>query len=367
MKSLLKIAQRGLETTAELHPSADLLTAFSERSLPNWERNNVIGHLAECAECREIVSLAAPVLPPSLPAEMNVKIRPALAWRPVLAWSGVAACVLIVAGSFLMKPGLMKRSDRNKGSGIVAKKEAPASFLQQRAASAQSAPAIRTERNAVDRASFGDLRAKAGQKASQNSTASSNSIVSSKALSEQALSKSRDAFNADASASKPESSPDGRGAAKPVNQPSASPASPASPVEMKESFAASTSANSSRGGTIKIDDRSPHWTLDSDGTLLRSFGIGTSWQKIVIPGNSALLHAIATVGPDVWVGGASGVIYHSADAGSHWSQVKASSGGKPLADDIISIEFTTAQQGRLTTSRQESWTTSDGGASWNTR
>jgi hypothetical protein len=87
---------RAIAVTAE-HPSADVLTAFSERSLHEVERATVLDHLARCAECREVVALALPATEPAQPV-----LRPApknwLSW-PALRWGLVAAGVLIV-GSF---------------------------------------------------------------------------------------------------------------------------------------------------------------------------------------------------------------------------------------------------------------------------
>lgn len=40
------------------HPDANLLAAFAERALSGVERVSVLGHLADCARCREIVFLA---------------------------------------------------------------------------------------------------------------------------------------------------------------------------------------------------------------------------------------------------------------------------------------------------------------------
>jgi len=40
------------------HPDPDLLNAFAERALPEADRVRVMGHLAECARCREIAYLA---------------------------------------------------------------------------------------------------------------------------------------------------------------------------------------------------------------------------------------------------------------------------------------------------------------------
>src|ERR1700691_4362360 len=40
------------------HLDADLLTAFSEQSLPPRERQHVLEHLSRCTQCREIAVLA---------------------------------------------------------------------------------------------------------------------------------------------------------------------------------------------------------------------------------------------------------------------------------------------------------------------
>ena len=79
------------------HPDADLLTAFSERTLSATERTLVLQHLANCLECRDVVALALPE------SESNQQVaRPSksewLTW-PVLRWGVVAAGVILV-GSF---------------------------------------------------------------------------------------------------------------------------------------------------------------------------------------------------------------------------------------------------------------------------
>ena len=44
------------------HPDADQLNAFVEQTLPEHERADTLAHLAECANCREIVALSLPPL-----------------------------------------------------------------------------------------------------------------------------------------------------------------------------------------------------------------------------------------------------------------------------------------------------------------
>jgi hypothetical protein len=99
MENVPKIVTDRLKTTAVAfdHPDADVLTAFAEHSLTERERNQVMGHLSACAECREVIALA-------LPAEESTMAvaRPGagkwLTW-PQLRWGLVTAGV-IVAGSF---------------------------------------------------------------------------------------------------------------------------------------------------------------------------------------------------------------------------------------------------------------------------
>ena len=107
----------------------------------------------------------------------------------------------------------------------------------------------------------------------------------------------------------------------------------------------------------------PRWTLSPDGALERSFDSGKTWQ-IVPVASHAVFRSLAANDSDVWVGGTAGVLFHSSDAGEHWTQVKPVADGKPLTTDIISVEFTDIQHGRLITDRRETWTTGDGGASW---
>ena len=105
------------------------------------------------------------------------------------------------------------------------------------------------------------------------------------------------------------------------------------------------------------------WTLSPAGAVQRSLDSGKTWQKIAVASN-VVFRAIAANDSDVWAGGSAGALYHSADAGQHWTQVNVSLDGKPLTADIIRVEFSDSQHGRLVTSNDETWVTSDGGASW---
>ena len=98
MDRVPKIVAQRLKAASSLvgeHPDADVLTAFSERSLTEKERTSVLEHLARCNECREIVALALPVTEEAVPV-LSVPGRSWLAW-PTMRWAFVAAGIVAIA------------------------------------------------------------------------------------------------------------------------------------------------------------------------------------------------------------------------------------------------------------------------------
>jgi len=141
-----------------------------------------------------------------------------------------------------------------------------------------------------------------------------------------------------------------------------------------------------------------YWTITAAGTLQRSFDQGKTWQDVNVtegmagPVNSTALmvmsqdskapakvkkakaakngfefRAVAANGADVWAGGSWGLLYHSLDAGNTWTRVLPQAGGNSLSGDIVSLQFPDAQHGSVTTSGAETWTTGDGGQTWQRR
>ena len=98
MEQLPKIVQQRLRGPAKpgVHPDPDLLTAFAEKSLNDRERAHVLQHLVECADCREVLSLAMPEIEPALAPGPERSTW--LSW-PVLRWGALAACVVVVSAA----------------------------------------------------------------------------------------------------------------------------------------------------------------------------------------------------------------------------------------------------------------------------
>jgi hypothetical protein len=141
----------------------------------------------------------------------------------------------------------------------------------------------------------------------------------------------------------------------------------------------------------------PRWTINSAGVLQRSFDQGKSWQAVDVNASPAsfsgatslevvakasrtktkdadkalkrdaapiTFRVLAATGAEVWAGGSVGALYHSQDAGSHWTRVVPASAGAILTGDILSLNFADIQHGTLSTSNAEVWTTSDDGQTW---
>ncbi|SRR5579872_2848819 len=140
----------------------------------------------------------------------------------------------------------------------------------------------------------------------------------------------------------------------------------------------------------------PRWTISANGSLQRSFDQGSTWQDVDVNANSALsmtsleafaktsrakekdankkalkagaatptFRVVTALGSEVWAGGSAGALYHSADAGSHWTRILPSAAGTNLSGDVVSLEFSDPQHGRITTSTPETWTTADEGQTW---
>jgi hypothetical protein len=84
----------------------DLLGAFAEKALSGSDSAPVLGHLAHCGDCREIVFLASPEIagtgtvgsPTNLPSRARW-----ISW-PVFRWGTVAACAVIVVAAMRLHP-----------------------------------------------------------------------------------------------------------------------------------------------------------------------------------------------------------------------------------------------------------------------
>jgi len=77
------------------HPDADQISAFVDHALPAHEEQQMLAHLADCADCRETVALSLPVIE-SAPAAVK-KSRPWLSgFRVLLPATAIALAVVLI-------------------------------------------------------------------------------------------------------------------------------------------------------------------------------------------------------------------------------------------------------------------------------
>jgi hypothetical protein len=106
------------------HPDADQLSAFAEQVLPDHERLETLAHLAECADCRQVVFLAqrAQEAKASL-AHAPLGKRGWLSWRDLWPVAAALACGLLVVAAFLQR---RHPTDLRQKSDVAFESAAPA-------------------------------------------------------------------------------------------------------------------------------------------------------------------------------------------------------------------------------------------------
>jgi hypothetical protein len=109
------------------------------------------------------------------------------------------------------------------------------------------------------------------------------------------------------------------------------------------------------------------WTLSAAGAVQRSLDGGKTWQSLSVDKtvtDQTTFRTLSAVGMDIWVGGESGSLYHSPDSGQHWTRIVPQTNGEKLSSDITRVDFSDLQNGIVSTSNGQTWTTSDAGQTW---
>lgn len=311
MAEIPKIVSQRLQAMAELrdHPDPNLLTAFVERSLKSGDRVRVLEHLSVCSNCREVVSFSA-----MQPETSTVSLAPSasgwLSW-PALRWGAAVACVVVVGAAVTLH---QKREPQQMAAVVT------------------------------------DGRPAEARNSEQNTSSQLPSTHK-------------------AAAASPEDANHSVAPASPVEMADARTGSPLAavvPGRAKDALAEPQNDQSDKFGTTNyaaMTSLAPRWTLSSDGTLQRSLDTGATWQTIVVS-SKTVFRALAANDLDIWVGGSAGALFHSSDAGEHWTQVRPVANGAVLEDDIVGVEFTDTLHGKLTSSAEETWITADAGQTW---
>jgi hypothetical protein len=144
------------------HPDANLLAAFVEKTLTERERTEVLNHLSQCAECREVAAFTLPAEEAEVePTHVAVPRR----WNPwpVFRWIALAAVLGTLTLVVVLHPGMRKgRQEISRltppsvpaGSISSAPSPAPVPPLAQ-----SPPPSVRPNVHAAEKKTAGDLAA----------------------------------------------------------------------------------------------------------------------------------------------------------------------------------------------------------------
>lgn len=377
---------------AGAHLEAEVLAAFSENTLPSAERDQVMSHLANCGDCREVLFLAQPQ-----PAESQAYFSPAPRRAAlVVRWAALAAAVLIVgSGIFLSRHELTRNTE------TTAKQTPAPESLAKTAEEKTALDARRADTTAIPM-EVTRAQANEARPALKHMTAKPQAKMQFDSSGEVHIS-------SDAVASQPSNFPaqernqfglrDMVGTARPATPasptPSGSVTDKASPNQMAGSVTESVEVTTSAAPVVTVDTGAPvkkdsvaqqqaalatagyiggaafmklqppaKWSLTPAGAVQRSFDQGKTWQPVSVREGSGKFTCVDSSGTSVWVGGSAGALYHSVDSGLLWVKVTPADGGRQLTADITRIEFTDAQNGIVTASDDEVWQTADGGRTW---
>jgi Photosynthesis system II assembly factor YCF48/Putative zinc-finger len=418
MEPLPKLVRQRLQAAAQagVHPDPDLLAGFAERSLSERERAPVLEHLANCADCRQIVSLSLPPFELQHADAAGAVLPSRIGWgrRPGLRWAAAAACLAVVGGAVILGRHALATKETivalhqtqsqpmpneysqqpqatDQANQIVARVEPP----PPRRGSARSAGfagksrALDNLQKQTAKTSGGSGFGMATIESRRRESGAAPAIAAKGALSQAdkklpttgqqleglrtsqgQMSETVQVESAAPTVSTEQVEVYPRTEAKDFPLPAPRPG-PATPNGSGSPKGIVGGAVISRNQTVQIqaagDSIMPRWTLSSDGTLLlRSFDNGKTWQSVPVAGG-LVFRALSALGPEVWIGGSAGALYHSSDSGQHWQKVEPSAGGRILVADILALEFTDPLHGKLTTANHEIWITADAGQSWQLR
>jgi hypothetical protein len=377
------------QAVGDVHPSPDVLTSFMERTLASPESEVVTHHLAQCAECRDIVFLASNAAEDEVGDERKL----------VAAATGRAAAMPIYAAA--LRPDTARaEASRHRwtirtrwavlSAAAVVLVSAGLALQYWRATSGYQTAPLTVASNRPTPASP-QAQQSAGTPSSQESAA--------KTPVAQMFAKTTPRPTPAARAKKvPEATMIARNAsdaipsapgAQPVPRATASTATAgaavgglsnavAPEVRPQSSFAESESAQSMQlqqrapvlfgksGMAMKaVSAVRPQWRIGPSGHLERSTA-ANQWTR-ALDDQPTAFHAVAVIGNDVWAGGNGGAFFRSSDGGEHWSKVSLAANSNVETGAIVSIRFDDPQHGVVASDSGTRWATTDGGITWTTQ
>jgi hypothetical protein len=399
------------------HPDANLLAAFAEKSLAEQERTQVLNHLSQCAECREVAALTAPA-ETGVPQPNVTVARRRWNSRYALRWGSLAAVLGTVTVVVLLHPGGWKRpmqiskatipparagnvsgtpqvvpaplslrptvpiqgkaqdfSRKEREQAVVGK--APESgrdksasrqdaVLQEPAAGAS----VRQQMGMVARSRAGGSEAEGGGSVKTEQARRGINMPGAKdsatsrfpaAPAAQPMADSDEAGKANAqSGAAPEKM---HSMTQSVEVTAEAPAPATENARLKSSAGLGGFSAASKKMDVNNIQPSALWSVSANGKVRRSTDGGKSFKHIHV-GHGVRFRAIASLGKDVWAGGTGGTLFHSVDGGATWTETTVNSGENAVTETIVGIQMRVVEHLTVTTDSGSKWFSEDGGHSW---
>lgn len=351
------LARGTLEKSAD-HPDANLLAAFAENRLVKRERAAVVGHLAQCTDCREYLALASSGEGTESPAVAGAAAYPRVRrFSPVWRWASgaaVALCVLAVvwqvhvqlppaAQSQKLSPVVL--SAKSVGSAASAVSQALPETAKDEALNVPKVKLAKRSRKPPKK-EFRATEEQAGSRVNLPMAMKSESPRITPAVPHLEM-QSAQALSGDGGHERAE-----RGTV---------------PMPANQSFRAFPSQLARRSPA----EPNARWSINAApgtanngrGAVQRSTDGGQTWETVRVSDNVDF-RAAAADGLDVWAGGADGALFHSSDGGLHWAQIEVAGANTRLRGTIVTIDTRNSPQIAVTTDLGEKWISMDGGWHW---
>ena len=381
------------------HPDANLLAAFVEKALAEKERTQVLNHLSQCADCREVAAFS---LPPEIAKPVPTRAPARQRWSPwsILHWGAMAAALGTLTVVVALHPDWWNRSSEvSKVTPAPAPAGKVTSPPQATAAVQPPMPAPQADKakprfQAVE--SAGTPSAMAGESrgapgtaqdrpaahataqkhvtmiaatpaparlsAENISTAKTTGVESKKAniIQEKILAAPSlppvaggEVVGTSVELDKPgpelrargtmqrtttqsAAATGGNGGASRVEADVAQPAAPLRAQPSVRVVAAAPMAETRASNTVAATSASL-WSISSEAKFQRSADGGKTFERFLVA-RGIKFRGIAALGGNVWAGGDGGALFHSLDGGATWTRVAINFEGNTLAETILSFK-----------------------------
>jgi len=343
------------------HPDANLLSALAEDALTPPERQQVLAHLAACADCRESYAMAFGEAPAAAALSQSPRAARRFWLWPQIAAAAAAICLVALfwRGTAPKAPPPAEPAALRSEAPPAALPPAPAPASVERPRSVArpfqppNVPAMKKKAQAP-----AVLPPPPPVSPAEAPSGAGADVALNDALARQQNEATvRRALPAPPPAAA-QAAAQGFTASQERVQVTAS-----APTQ---SFGSRRFAKTAKPGSSMAPTQSARWGINASadlagsdrGFVQRSLDGGTTWQTVPVDENVSF-RSVAAWGATVWAGGSDGALYRSIDNGVTWVRIAA-----PTREAIAGIAVKGASEVTISAASGERWSTENAGQTW---